>query len=104
MLVLNKLFQHYEIKPKPMQFICTVSLSRAIWGRQQRYSLGPLCQRLGIPITHHHAGSDAEGTGYVLLKQMADAGHTDINEMSAALGYGLGSVSEAEYRGFKRIR
>ncbi len=102
MLVLQSLFRWYRLEVEPMQFVCTVSLSRAVWGRHQRYSLGPLCNRLGIPIEHHHAGSDAEGAGYVLLQQLQDTNSPSVEALAETYGYRLGTVCDRTYDGFKR--
>jgi len=53
--------------PAPdLPWVCTQSLARKRWPGE-RYGLGDVCGRLGIPLTHHEAGSDAEACARVLL-------------------------------------
>jgi DNA polymerase III subunit epsilon len=53
--------QHgFELNSKKL---CTVRLSRKILPGFPSYSLGKLCQSLGIPVNgHHRAGADTEAT------------------------------------------
>lgn len=47
-------------------FLCTVRLARGVWGiRPTR--LPNVCERLGIPLQHHRAGSDARACAEIVL-------------------------------------
>ncbi|MBM3942111.1 MAG: 3'-5' exonuclease [SAR202 cluster bacterium] len=50
----------------PLNFLCTVELSRAAW-RQHPNKLPDVCRRLGIPLKHHHAASDAEACARIVI-------------------------------------
>jgi len=55
----------------PIQpFICTVQIARRRW-QQRGNSLPVVCQRLGISLTHHHAGSDAEACARIVIAACA---------------------------------
>ena len=47
-------------------FVCTVLLARRRWG-QRLNDLPSVCRRLGIPLTHHDALSDAEACARIVL-------------------------------------
>lgn len=49
----------------PQPFLCTLKGSRRSL-RLQRYSLDTIAAHLGIPLDHHHAGSDARACCLVL--------------------------------------
>ena len=51
-------------------FVCTVQLARRRWG-QRPNSLPAVCRRLGIPLDHHDAGSDAEACARIVLAATA---------------------------------
>lgn len=52
--------------------LCTVRLSRKLFPGFASYSLGPLCDRLGIPFTERHrAGADVEATVQLFEKLLA---------------------------------
>lgn len=46
---------------------CTLKLSKGRWPKPHANSLADVCGRLGIPLRHHDAGSDAEACARVLI-------------------------------------
>jgi DNA polymerase-3 subunit epsilon len=62
--------------------LCTVRLARKIYPGLASYSLGRLCDYLGIPILHRHrAGGDADATAILFAKLLqADQGDV-VKEM-----------------------
>lgn len=50
-----------------LPFRCTVSLARDTWGIRPT-KLPDVCSRLGIPLQHHDALSDAEACARILLE------------------------------------
>ncbi|MSP78997.1 MAG: hypothetical protein EXR67_05530 [Dehalococcoidia bacterium] len=53
-------------------FICTVTLSRKLWG-QRHNRLNDVSQRLGIPLKHHDPLSDAEACAHIVLAALREA-------------------------------
>lgn len=49
-----------------LPFRCTVQLARRVWGLSPT-TLPAVCLKLGIPLRHHDAGSDAEACARVVL-------------------------------------
>ncbi len=47
-------------------FKCTVQLARKAWNIHPT-KLSDVCQRLNIPLNHHHAGSDAEACARIVI-------------------------------------
>lgn len=62
----------YRIEPPALRFECTVRLARRTWGIYPT-KLDNVCRALGIPLRHHHAGSDAEACARILMAA-AEAG------------------------------
>ena len=55
-----------RLAPPPLPFLCTVRLARQVWGiRPTR--LPDVCARLGLPLRHHDALSDAEACAGIVL-------------------------------------
>jgi DNA polymerase-3 subunit epsilon len=55
-----------RLKPPPLPFLCTMHLARQTWAiRPTR--LSNVCARLGVPLRHHEAGSDAEACARIVL-------------------------------------
>lgn len=50
----------------PMPFECTLQMARSLWGMSGA-TLPALCERFGIPLVHHDAGSDAEACARLVL-------------------------------------
>jgi DNA polymerase III subunit epsilon len=53
-----------------LQFFCTVQIARRTWNTRPN-SLSAVCARLGIPLKHHDAGSDAEACARIALAAVA---------------------------------
>lgn len=65
--VLARCCEHYGLIAPARRFVCTVQLARARWNiRPTR--LPDVCQRLGIPLNHHEAGSDARACAEIALR------------------------------------
>lgn len=58
-------------------FVCTVGVARRTW-RTRPNGLAAVAARLGIPLCHHHAGSDAEACARILLT--AHEVHAEVPE------------------------
>jgi len=75
-------FIYYQLKENGFQWnpnkLCTVRLSRKIFPNHQSYSLGNLCQSLGIPLhNRHRALGDASATAK-LFNQLLDNDSNDL--------------------------
>jgi DNA polymerase-3 subunit epsilon len=58
------------VRPPRLRFECTVRLARNVLGIYPT-KLHQVCQRLGIPLRHHHALSDAEACARIVLTARA---------------------------------
>ena len=57
---------HVAVPPIP--FACTLKGARAGLPALPSKALGSVCAHLGIPLNHHHAGSDAEAAALIFCK------------------------------------
>lgn len=65
--------------------VCTVQLSQRVFSNQPSYSLGNLCNNLGIELNNRHrAFGDAEATAFLLHKIIEEKGVEYIEEHSSA--------------------
>ena len=55
-----------------VSYLCTVEVCTSMYPQRQGYSLDVLCNDFGIPLEHHHALSDSEACGRLLLHCLAD--------------------------------
>jgi DNA polymerase-3 subunit epsilon len=55
-----------SIKPPEVPFVCTVKLAREIWNIYPT-KLPHVCKKLGIPLDHHNAASDALACAKIVL-------------------------------------
>lgn len=58
------------LPPPPVPFRCTVKLARDTWNIRPT-KLPNVCARLGIPLRHHDALSDAEACASIVLHALA---------------------------------
>ena len=61
-----------------LPFLCTVRLARKVWGMYPT-RLPDVCGRLGIPLRHHHAGSDAEACARIVLRATREEGPSALD-------------------------
>ena len=69
--VLHACCARYRLRPPRTRFVCTVELARAQWGIRPT-KLPDVCRRLGIPLRHHDAGSDAVACARIVLAAEAE--------------------------------
>jgi len=68
--------------PPLLTWRCTLELSRKRWGygRGVKNDLASVCERLDIPLDHHHAGSDALAAARVYLALTESPAATPVTE------------------------
>ena len=70
---LGRCLRHYKIPwNAEVPYICTVEACTSLYPQRQGYSLDVLCEDFDIPLEHHHALSDSEACGRLLLHCLAD--------------------------------
>ena len=88
--------------PRRIPFACTVQLARAQWGIHPT-KLPDVCRRLGLPLCHHEAGSDAEACARIVLAAEAEGWRPRRRTMSpfrtVFRGRVFVGVDQAESRG-----
>jgi DNA polymerase-3 subunit epsilon len=72
--VLYACCQSARVTPPTLPFKCTVELARRVW-KIYPTKLPIVCARLGIPLNHHDARSDAEACARIVI--MASRGRTN---------------------------
>jgi DNA polymerase-3 subunit epsilon len=55
-----------QLSPPDLPFKCTVQVARKVWSIRPT-KLDNVCRRLGIPLKHHDAASDAEACARILI-------------------------------------
>ena len=66
--VLKKCLAAYGITWKPsVRYCCTVQMGKALLPGM-KHNLNILCGHYGIPLDHHHAGSDSRACAEILLR------------------------------------
>ena len=65
--VLHACCERAGLNPPSIPFECTVEIARKTWGIYPT-KLSDVCKQLKIPLTHHHALSDAEACAKIVIK------------------------------------
>lgn len=91
--VLQKTLQFYQIPVPNCRYICTVKVAQKVWPSLINHKLDTVSAALDIPLTHHHADSDALACGLILQKAMQALACTQVEVFAQKIGMRLGSIS-----------
>ena len=67
---LRATLDHFGLRRPEFDYVCTYNLARRVWPNLPNHKLGTLAAHIGHEFNHHHAQSDAEAAGRVLLAMM----------------------------------
>jgi len=65
--VLRDTLDHFGLPHPEFDYVCTCNLARRVWPDLPSHDLKTLAVHIGHEFNHHHAQSDAEAAGRVLL-------------------------------------
>jgi DNA polymerase-3 subunit epsilon len=77
---------HFGLACPEFDFVCTCNLARRVWPDLPDHKLGTLAAHIGHEFHHHHAQSDAEAAGRVLLAMMKHANANTPSELFQKAG------------------
>ncbi|MDO5116138.1 MAG: exonuclease domain-containing protein [Synergistaceae bacterium] len=82
----DAVLQNYRIKYnyRKYGYLCTLDLAlrSGIHGENNKFSLESLCERYKIPLSPHHAGSDAEGCARLAMKIADELSISSFRELA----------------------
>jgi DNA polymerase-3 subunit epsilon len=79
---LRAILSHFSLECPDFEYFCTWRVAERIWPALPDHKLGTLAAHIGHEFHHHHAQSDAEAAGRVLLAMMK---HANVNTPSELL-------------------
>jgi DNA polymerase-3 subunit epsilon len=68
--------EHFGLPQPEFDYICTCQLAKRVWPELENHQLSTLTTHIGHQFNHHHAQSDAEAAGRVMLAMMR---HSDAS-------------------------
>ena len=74
--VLKQTLTHFGFASPEFDYLCTLGLARRIWPELPNHQLNTVAAHIGHEFNHHHAQSDSEAAGRVLLAMMK---HESVN-------------------------
>ena len=83
---LRKTLDHFGLPRPEFDYVCTCTLARRVWPDLPDHKLDTLAAHIGHEFNHHHAQSDAEAAGRVLLAMMKDANANTPSELLRITG------------------
>lgn len=83
---LRETLDHFGLPCPAFDYLCTCKLSRRIWPELPSHSLDALAAHIGHDFNHHHAQSDAEAAGRVMLAMMKHANTMTLAELCQKTG------------------
>lgn len=79
---------HFDLPRPEFNYLCTCTLARRVWPELPSHDLKTLAVHIGHDFNHHHAQSDAEAAGRVLLAMMKYVQATTPRELLQKAGLG----------------
>ena len=83
---LRDTLDHFGLPRPEFDYVCTCHLARRVWPELPNHQLSTLTAHIGHQFNHHHAQSDAEAAGRVLLAMMKHANATTPRELLQKVG------------------
>lgn len=78
--VLYECLRHYGIRYRPNPFLCSMLLSKEVFGFS-RLKLDYVCRQLNITLQHHNAESDAKAAATIVIRAAAQLGAGSANQL-----------------------
>jgi len=86
--VLRATLNHFGLARPEFDYICTCRVARRIWPDLPSHRLDNLAAHIGHKFHHHHAQSDAEAAGQLLLAMMKQVSANTPSELLQKAGMG----------------
>ncbi|HRH97766.1 MAG TPA: 3'-5' exonuclease [Prosthecobacter sp.] len=83
MRVLKQTLEHFDLPSPGFQYLCTYRLAARVWPELPNHQLNTVAAHIGHEFQHHHAQSDAEAAGRVLLAMMGHLKTSSLQELMA---------------------
>jgi DNA polymerase-3 subunit epsilon len=84
--VLRATLNHFGLACPEFDFLCTWRVASRIWPELPNHQLNTLAAHIGHDFHHHHAQSDAEAAGWVLLAMMEHANSNTPSDLLPKAG------------------
>ena len=85
---LRATLDHFGLPRSEFDYVCTCQLARRVWPDLPDHRLNTLAAHIGHEFHHHHAQSDAEAAGRVLLAMMKQVSANTPSELLQKAGMG----------------
>jgi DNA polymerase-3 subunit epsilon len=86
---LRATLEYFDLPRPVFDYVCTCQLARRVWPELPDHKLDTLTAHIGHQFNHHHAQSDAEAAGRVLLAMMKQANANTPRELLQKAGMEL---------------
>ena len=83
---LGETLDYFGLSRPEFEYVCTCQLARRVWPELPSHGLKALTTHIGHDFNHHHAQSDAEAAGRVLLVMMRHANAATPRELLDKVG------------------
>jgi DNA polymerase-3 subunit epsilon len=87
--VLRATLAHFGMRCPKFDYLCTCRVAKRLWPDLPNHKLDTLTAHIGHKFNHHHAQSDAEAAGRVLLAMMNKANVNTPRELLQKTGQEL---------------
>jgi DNA polymerase-3 subunit epsilon len=95
--------EHFGLPLPEFSYVCTCLLAKRVWPELENHQLATLTAQIGHDFNHHHAQSDAEAAGRVLLVMMEHAKASTPRELLQKTGVQPKQFPQREIPGSTRV-
>lgn len=99
--VLRATLDHYRIPYPEIDILCSCLMARSAYPQLANHKLNNVCTYLDIPLEHHRADSDAEGSASIILKIAEARGIRKLEDVQRELHVIPGSIHGGVYTSVK---
>jgi DNA polymerase-3 subunit epsilon len=78
--------EHFGLSCPPLNWVCTLQLSRRVWPELPDHRLETLAAQINHSFEHHHAQGDAEAAGRAMLAMVRHVGIGTVAEFVHSAG------------------
>lgn len=83
--VLRHTLEFYELGRPRFDYSCTYAIAKRVWPGLSTHGLGAVAAHLGLTMTHHDPGDDAEAAANIVLRACSHLGFSSLADLTKSL-------------------
>ncbi len=85
MSVLRNTLDAYDLPHPSFEYSCTYKIAKNVWPDLHNHRLSSVAEHLGLTMTHHDPGDDAEAAADIAVRACTHLGHSSLGALTKSL-------------------